>query len=180
MSGVLRLLSTIGRAEEEIDRAPALAQGQEDAAVETRPALDMPEFAAGGHRDLFGENRVVMADGLFEKGTLGHRRDRLADEIRGHFAGEGFADALERRFPFAVGDPEHEDRRPDVAQIPLENGVKGWERAVALGVPLVDEQAMHHPALDAFGLVVHGLKSTPVPPPDSRPRGGAGRVCYAT
>ncbi len=114
---------------------------------------------------------MVTTHGLFAKGTLGHRRDRLAGEIRGHFAGEGFADALERRLPFPVRNPEHEDRRPDVAQIPLENGVKGWERAVASGVPPVDEQAMHHPALDAFGLVVHGSKSTPVPHPDSRPRG---------
>ncbi len=116
----------------------------------------MPEFAAGGHRDLFGENHALTAHGLFEKGTLEHRRDRLAREIRGQFTGARVADALERRFPFAVRDPEPLDRRPDVAQIPLENRVEGWQRAVPLGVPPVDEQAMHHSARDAFGPVFHG------------------------
>ncbi len=47
MSSVLVFLSTIGRAEEEFYRVPALAQGKEDAAVEHRTALDMAEFAAG-------------------------------------------------------------------------------------------------------------------------------------
>ncbi len=85
----------------------------------------MPEFAAGGHRDLFGKNHAVTVHGLFKKGTRGHRRDRVAREIRGQFIGERVADALERRFPFSVRDPEHKDRRSDAAQIRLENGVKG-------------------------------------------------------